>query len=106
SVTSLAFVAFQCSFATITPALISGAVVGRMKLIPYMIFIFAWTTVCYDPLARWVSFNGGWLHKMGVMDFSGGLIVHLSSGISGLVAAIILGSRVQFDPDAVNIGQT
>ncbi|CAF5068534.1 unnamed protein product, partial [Rotaria magnacalcarata] len=106
SVTSLAFVAFQCSFATITPALISGAVVGRMKLIPYMIFIFAWTTVCYDPLARWVSFNGGWLHKMGVLDFSGGLIVHLSSGISGLVAAIILGSRVQFDPDAVNIGQT
>ncbi|CAF2077405.1 unnamed protein product [Rotaria magnacalcarata] len=106
SVTSLAFVAFQCSFATITPALISGAVVGRMKLIPYMIFIFVWTTVCYDPLARWVSFNGGWLHKMGVLDFSGGLIVHLSSGISGLVAAIILGSRVQFDPDAVNIGQT
>ncbi|CAF4571506.1 unnamed protein product [Rotaria socialis] len=106
SVTSLAFVAFQCSFATITPALISGAVVGRMKIIQYMIFIFLWTTVCYAPLARWIVFNGGWLNKMGVMDFSGGLIVHLSSGISGLVAAIILGSRFQFDPDAANIGQT
>src|SRR5579871_6172139 len=64
SIASLTYVAFQCSFAIITPALISGAVVGRMKLIPYMIFIFLWTTFCYDPIARWIFSVEGWLHKM------------------------------------------
>ncbi|CAF1178399.1 unnamed protein product [Rotaria sp. Silwood1] len=106
AVPSLTFSAFQCAFAIITPALISGAVVGRMKLIPYMIFVFLWTTFCYDPLARWIFFSQGWLHQMGVIDFAGGLVVHMSSGISGLVAAFILGSRAQFDPDVVNSGQT
>ncbi|CAF1584308.1 unnamed protein product [Rotaria magnacalcarata] len=106
SVPSLAFSAFQCSFAIITPALISGAVVGRMKLIPYMLFIFLWATFCYDPLARWTFYNLGWLRQMGVVDFAGGLVVHISSGISGLVAALILGSRAQFDPDVLNTGQT
>ncbi|CAF1414178.1 unnamed protein product [Adineta steineri] len=106
TVPSLAFIAFQSSFALITPALISGAVVGRVKLIPYMIYIFLWTTFCYDPLARWIFSNQGWLHQMGVIDFAGGLVVHLSSGVSGLVAALILGSRAQFDPDVVNAGQT
>lgn len=106
STISFAFICFQCSFATLAPALISGAVVGRMKLIPYMIFIFLWTTLCYDPLTRWIIFKDGWLHKIGVIDFSGGLYVHLASGISGLVAAIILGSRVHFDPDATRAGQT
>jgi Amt family ammonium transporter len=106
TVPSLAFVSFQCAFAIITPALISGAVVGRMKLIPYMIFIFLWSTLCYNPLARWIFSTQGWLNKMGTLDFAGGLVVHMSSGISGLVAAIILGFRVQFDPDIVNTGQT
>jgi Amt family ammonium transporter len=106
SVPSLAYVAFQCSFAIITPALISGAVVGRMKLVPYMIFIFLWATFCYDPLARWIFSNQGWLNQMGVLDFAGGLVVHISSGISGLVAAFILGYRANFDPDVVNAGQT
>lgn len=106
SIPSLAFIAYQCSFAIITPALISGAVVGRMKLIPYMIFIFLWATFCYDPLARWVFFRQGWLNRIGVLDFAGGLVVHVSSGISGLVAAFILGTRAQFDPDVVNNGQT
>jgi Amt family ammonium transporter len=90
----------------ITPALISGAVVGRMKLVPYMIFIFLWTTFCYEPLARWIFSSQGWLNRMGVLDFAGGLVVHISSGISGLVAAFILGSRAHFDPDVVNAGQT
>ncbi|CAF1175311.1 unnamed protein product [Rotaria sordida] len=103
---SLAFSAFQSSFAVITPALISGAVVGRMKLIPYMIFVFLWATFCYDPQARWIFSNQGWLHRMGVMDFAGGLVVHVSSGVSGLVAALILGSRAYFDPDVVNAGQS
>lgn len=106
TVPSLAFAAFQCSFAIITPALISGAVVGRMKLIPYMIFVFLWATFCYDPIARWVFFSKGWLSQMGVIDFAGGLVVHFASGISGLVAALILGSRAQFDPDVLNTGQT
>lgn len=106
SVPSLAYIAFQCSFAMITPALISGGVVGRMKLVPYMIFIFLWTTFCYDLLARWIFSSQGWLNRMGVLDFAGGLVVHISSGISGLVAAFILGSRAHFDPDVVNAGQT
>lgn len=106
SISLLTFTAFQCSFAMITPALISGAVVGRMKLIPYMIFVFLWGTICYDLLARWIFYSQGWLNKMGVLDFAGGLVVHVSSGISGLVAAFILGSRAHFDPDAVHAGQT
>jgi Amt family ammonium transporter len=106
SIPSLTFIAFQSSFAIITPALISGAVVGRMKLIPYMIFIFLWATFCYDPLARWIFCSQGWLSQMGAIDFAGGLVVHMSSGVSGLVAAIILGSRAYFDPDVVTAGQT
>jgi ammonia channel protein AmtB len=105
-ISSMAFVAYQCSFAIITPALISGAVVGRMKLIPYMIFIFLWTTFCYDPIARWGFYREGWLRKIGTIDFAGGLVVHVSSGISGLVAAITLGSCAHFDPDVINTGQT
>ncbi|CAF1029843.1 unnamed protein product [Rotaria sordida] len=106
SISTFALVAYQCSFAILTPALISGSVVGRMKLIPYMIFIFLWTTLCYDLMARWIIFHGGWLYKMGVVDFAGGLVVHLSSGISGVVAAIILGSRAHFDPDDETTSQT
>ena len=106
TVNSLSFVAFQCAFAIITPALISGAVVGRMKLIPYMLFTFLWSAFCYNPLARWIFSTQGWLFKMGTLDFAGGLVIHLSSGVSGLVAAIILGSRAQFDPDIVHTGQT
>lgn len=105
-VPTFAFVAFQSSFAIITPALISGAMVGRMKLIPYMIFIFLWTTFCYDPLARWIFSTEGWLNQLGVLDFAGGFAIHLASGVSGLVAAMILGSRVQFDPDVLHTGQT
>jgi len=106
SISSLAFVAYQCSLAIMTPALISGAVVGRMKLIPYMIFIFLWATFCYDPLARWIFYSEGWLRQMGTIDFAGGLVVHVSSGMSGLIAAIILGSRAHFDPDVLTTGQT
>ncbi|CAF1050870.1 unnamed protein product [Rotaria sp. Silwood1] len=106
TVSTFVLIAFECSFATLTPALISGAVVGRMKLIPYIIFIFLWTTLCYDPLARWMLFHEGWLYKMGIIDFAGGLVVHVSSGISGLVAAVILGSRAHFDPDVAITGSS
>jgi len=105
-VSSLSYAAFHCSLAVITPALISGAVVGRMKLIPYMIFIVLWSTICYGPLTRWIFYYNGWLRRMGTVDFSGGLVVHAASGISGLVAAIILGSRAHFDPDVTTAGQT
>ncbi|CAF3222257.1 unnamed protein product [Rotaria socialis] len=106
TIPSLTFVAYQCAFAIITVALISGAVVGRMKLIPYMIFVFLWSTLCYDPLARWIFSNQGWLNQMGTIDFAGGMVVHFASGISGLTVATILGPRSDFDPDALKTGQT
>ncbi|CAF3544128.1 unnamed protein product [Rotaria sp. Silwood1] len=106
TIPSLTFVSFQCAFAIITVALISGSVVGRMKLIPYMIFVFLWSTFCYDPLARWIFSGQGWLNRMGTIDFAGGMVVHFASGISGLVAAIILGSRSNFDPNVLKTGQT
>jgi Amt family ammonium transporter len=94
----LTYAAFQATFAIITPALISGAIVGRMKLIPYMIFIFLWSTLCYDPMAHWVWGDNGWLKTLGTLDFAGGTVVHILSGVSGLVAAAILGKRSDYDP--------
>ncbi|CAF1594815.1 unnamed protein product [Adineta ricciae] len=94
----LTYCAYQATFAIITPALISGAIVGRMKTIPYMIFIFVWSTVCYDPMAHWVWGENGWLKQLGTLDFAGGTVVHILSGVSGLVASIILGKRHDYDP--------
>ncbi|CAF1594809.1 unnamed protein product [Adineta ricciae] len=94
----LTYCAYQGTFAIITPALISGAIVGRMKIIPYMIFIFVWSTVCYDPMAHWVWGENGWLKQLGTLDFAGGTVVHILSGVSGLVASIILGKRHDYDP--------
>eukprot|EP00741_Cyanophora_paradoxa_P011264 tig00020554_g10882.t1 len=96
-----AFVAFQCMFAQITPALMSGAVVGRMKFSAYVIFILAWTTICYDALAHWVwgwvedglGTSRGFLAQLGALDFAGGTVIHISSGWSSLVAALIVGKR-------------
>jgi Amt family ammonium transporter len=90
------FVMFQGMFAIITPALISGAVAGRMKFSSYCLFTVLWATLVYDPLAHWVWGDGGWLLKMGALDFAGGTVVHLSSGISALVLAIALGRRKGF----------
>ena len=87
------FVMFQGMFAIITPALIAGAVAERMKFSTYCVFIFLWATLVYDPLAHWVWGEGGWLLKMGALDFAGGTVVHLSSGISALVLAVFLGKR-------------
>ncbi len=88
------FMIFQMMFAIITPALISGAVVGRMKFKTYILFILLWATLVYDPLAHWV-WGGGWIGAMGALDFAGGTVVHISAGISALAAAIILGPRKQ-----------
>jgi Amt family ammonium transporter len=89
----LAFILFQAMFAVITVALISGAVVERMRFGTYLAFAVLWTTLVYDPLAHWVWGQGGWLRELGALDFAGGTVVHISAGTSALVAAIILGKR-------------
>ena len=93
TIPALAHALFQGMFAIITPALIAGAVAERMKFSTYCVFIFLWATLVYDPLAHWVWGEGGWLLEMGALDFAGGTVVHLSSGISALVLALFLGKR-------------
>ena len=90
------FVMFQGMFAIITPALISGAVAERMKFSTYCVFILLWSTLVYDPLCHWVWGDGGWLLELGALDFAGGTVVHLSSGISALVIALMLGKRIGY----------
>ncbi len=87
------FMLFQLMFAIITPALISGAIAERMKFIPFVIFILLWTTLVYDPVAHWVWGIGGWIRELGALDFAGGNVIHITSGISGLVIALMLGKR-------------
>lgn len=89
----LAFMGYQMMFAIITPALISGAIVGRMRFKAYLLFILFWGLFIYDPLAHWVWGTGGWLRTLGALDFAGGTVVHISAGFSALVAAMILGPR-------------
>ena len=88
-----AFALYQAMFATITVALISGAVVERMRFAAWVLFVLLWTTLIYDPLAHWVWAEGGWLRKLGALDFAGGTVVHISAGISALVAAVRMGKR-------------
>jgi ammonium transporter, Amt family len=90
------FMIFQAMFAVITPALISGAIVERMKFKTYLVFIALWSLLIYAPLAHMVWSNDGFLFNMGALDFAGGTVVHISAGISALVAAIILGPRRGF----------
>jgi Amt family ammonium transporter len=87
---------FQAMFAIITPALISGAIVERMRFRAYLAFLVLWATLVYDPLAHWVWGAGGWLQKLGALDFAGGTVVHISAGVSALVAARMLGPRKDF----------
>lgn len=89
----LAFVTFQMMFAVITPALISGSIVERMRFPAFVAFTLLWSTLVYNPLAHWVWGVGGWLREMGALDFAGGTVVHISSGIAGLVACLMLGKR-------------
>jgi Amt family ammonium transporter len=93
TVPHLAFAVFQMMFAVITPALISGAVVGRMRFKAYVLFIALWMAFVYAPLAHWVWGPGGWIAEMGALDFAGGTVVHVSAGVAALVAAAILGPR-------------
>jgi Amt family ammonium transporter len=96
TVPALAFAAFQMMFAVITPALISGAFAERMKFGAYVAFVLAWSTLVYDPVAHWVWADGGWLFKLGALDFAGGTVVHLTAGVSALVCALVIGRRVGY----------
>ena len=87
---------FQGMFAIITPALISGAIVERMRFRSYVVFMLLWATFVYDPLAHWVWGSGGWLLNRGALDFAGGTVVHISAGVSALVAAWMLGPRKDY----------
>jgi ammonium transporter, Amt family len=91
----ISFAMYQCVFAIITVALISGAIAERMRFSAFLAFGLLWATLIYDPLAHWV-WGGGWLMKLGALDFAGGTVVHVSSGVSALVAAIVLGKRKGF----------
>ncbi len=89
------FMTFQMTFAIITPALITGAVADRMKFSSLLVFVSAWLIVVYAPICHWV-WGGGFLGNDGVLDFAGGTVVHINSGVAGLVAAIVLGKRLGF----------
>ena len=91
-----AFMVFQGMFAIITPALITGAFAERMKFSSYIIFIVLWVTIVYAPIAHWVWGDNGWLGGLGALDFAGGTVVHINSGIAALAAAIIIGRRLGF----------
>lgn len=91
------FMIFQAMFAIITPALIIGAYAERVKFPAFLLFTLLWATFVYDPLAHWVWGTGGWLKSLGGLDFAGGIVVHVSSGISALVLALLLGKRVGYN---------
>ncbi|OED00646.1 MULTISPECIES: ammonium transporter [Methanobrevibacter] len=92
SIPTLLFVMFQCAFAGLTCAIMSGALVGRMKTKAWVIFTVLWVCLVYVPIAHWV-WGGGWLMQMGALDFAGGAVVHINSGISALAVALVLGRR-------------
>lgn len=91
------FMIFQGMFAVITPALIIGAVVDRIKFWAFFVFMILWSTIIYDPVAHWVWSSNGWLFKLGALDFAGGAVVHINAGIAALVFALLIGKRNGFD---------
>jgi len=101
TVPQLAFMAFQAMFAIITVALISGAVVERIKFSGLILFSALWMTLVYSPVAHWVWGSGGWLAKLGVLDFAGGSVVHINAGVSALALALLLGKRRGFPAEAM-----
>src|SRR5215510_11635468 len=94
------FMAYQGTFAIITAALISGAIVERMRFSAYVAFIALWSLVVYSPIAHWV-WGGGWLAKLGALDFAGGTVVHVNAAAAALVAAIVLGKRSDYGSSAL-----
>ncbi len=100
TIPQLLFLIYQGTFAIITAALISGAVVERMRFGPYLAFIVLWVLLVYAPMAHWV-WGGGWLMSRGVLDFAGGTVVHINAGVSALVAAMVLGVRKDYGRQAI-----
>ena len=94
------FMAFQGTFAIVTAALISGAIVERMRFAPYMAFLTLWSLLVYAPVAHWV-WGGGFLSKLGALDFAGGTVVHVNAGAAALVAALVLGPRKDYARQAI-----
>ncbi len=92
----LAFMIFQCMFAIITVALITGAFAERIKFSAFLVFALLWATFVYNPLCHWVWGVGGWIGALGALDFAGGTVVHISSGLSALVAALVIGKRLGY----------
>jgi Amt family ammonium transporter len=90
------FAAFQMMFAVITPALITGAFVERVRFKSFLLFSLLWATLVYDPLCHWVWGQGGWLKNLGVLDFAGGTVVHIAAGFSALAFALVIGPRRGF----------
>lgn len=93
NIPGLAFMIFQAMFAVITPALIFGAFVERVKFSSFLLFTVLWATFIYNPICHWVWGKGGWLGAMGALDFAGGIVVHVSAGIAALVTAFVIGKR-------------
>ncbi|MBA3029217.1 MAG: ammonium transporter [Desulfobacteraceae bacterium] len=100
SIPEMVFVLFQMTFACITVALVLGAVVDRMKFSSWIIFSVLWVTFIYCPIAHWV-WGGGWMSKMGALDFAGGNVVHINAGVGGLVLALMLGKRKGYGKEAM-----
>jgi Amt family ammonium transporter len=96
TIPQLAYMIFQAMFAIITPALIIGAFVERIRFRTLVVFVLLWATLVYDPIAHWVWNPNGWLHQLVALDFAGGTVVHASSGFAALAAAIVVGKRLGF----------
>lgn len=95
----LVFAIFQCMFAVITPALITGAFAERVRFAPFLLFSFLWAVIVYNPVCHWVWGAGGWLKNLGVLDFAGGLVVHLSCGAAALAAITVISPRKGYGTD-------
>ena len=99
TIPATAFALFQMMFAIITPALIIGAFAERKRFKAFVLFALMWSLLVYSPICHWVWGDGGWLRNMGVLDYAGGTVVHISSGVAALVAALVLGPRVKRESD-------
>ena len=100
TIPELAFIAFQCMFAALTPALITGAFAERMRFTGFAILMLLWALLIYNPMAHWV-WGGGFLAQLGALDFAGGLVIHILSGVSGLTICILLGKRRGYGKTAI-----
>jgi len=99
TIPALVFMMFQAAFAIVTPSLIVGAFVERIRFASFLVFSLIWSTIVYDPVAHWVWGVGGWLRTLGALDFAGGSVVHITAGLSALAIALIIGKRKGYGKD-------